>query len=248
MSHDRFQDSAGVPWEGRSFESNAWAGDDGSCPPPLARLLAEEVLDQVAFVSTLQDQRLLIPLLAQLGEGELGPNGLMVEKSADLGIVAVQTPDGKTAIPAFTSVAQLQAWNRDARPVPVDARKIALACASEGHERLVIDPAGRPVVLRRPALVALAQGIPWQKPEQNSAVIGHVRETAKRFVEVFSVDLFEGDPANNLSHAELQIQLGLRPGLSPDGLKSLLQRFTEELQTQEFNQQVDSITLKLVMA
>ena len=247
MSHDKFHDSAGVPWEGRSFQGNSWSGDDGSCPSALAELLAAERLDQVAFLNSLRDQRLLIPLVAQLGEGELGPNGLLVEKSADLAIVAVKTPDGKSAIPAFTSVAQMQAWKPEARPVPVDARKIALACASEGHERLVIDPAGDPVVLRRPALAALAQGISWQKPELNPAVVSHVKTVGGSFSEIFSVDLFDGDPRNDLSHAELQIQLGLRPGLSADGLKALLQRFTDQLQTSEFNNLVDSITLKLVM-
>lgn len=247
MSHDNYHDSAGVPWEGRSFQGNSWAGDDGSCPVALAELLAAETLDLVAFLNALRDQRLLIPLVAQLGEGEVGPNGLLVEKSADLAIVAVRTPDGKSAIPAFTSVEQMQAWKPEARPVPVDARKIALACASEGHERLVIDPAGTPVVLRRPALAALAQGLGWQKPEQNPKVVSHVKALGSGFSEVFSVDLFDGDPANDLSHAELQIQLGLRPGLSPEGLKAFLHRFTEELQTPEFNNQVDSIALKLVM-
>jgi hypothetical protein len=247
MNHDRYHDSAGVPWAGRSFEGNSWSGDDGSCPAPLAELLVAESLDQVAFLNALRDQRLLIPLVAQLGEGEVGPNGLMVEKSADLAIVAVKTPDGKSAIPAFTSVAQMQAWKPEARPVPVDARKIALACASEGHERLVIDPAGVAVVIRRPALAALAQGLKWQKPELNPEVVAHVKALGAGFSEVFSVDLFDGDPTNDLSHAELQIQLGLRPGLSPDGLKAFLHKFTEELQTPDFNTQVDSITLKLVM-
>lgn len=247
MSQDKYHDSAGVPWEGRSFQGNSWSGDDGSCPAPLAELLAIERVDQVGFLNALRDQRLLIPLVAHIGESELGPNGLMVEKSADLAIVAVKTPDGKSAIPAFTSVAQLQAWKPEARPVPVDASKIALACASEGHERLVIDPAGKPVVLRRPALAALAQGLSWQKPESNPEVVAHVKAVGGEFSEIFSVDLFDGDPSNDLSHAELQIQLGLRSGLSPEGLKDFLHRFTQQLQTPSFSHQVDSITLKLVM-
>jgi hypothetical protein len=247
MSHDKYHDSAGVPWEGRAFQGNSWAGDDGSCPEELAELLTSDNLDIEAFVAALGRHRLLIPLLAELGDAEVGPNGLLVEKSADLAIVAVQTPDGKTAIPAFTSVAQMQAWKREARPVPVDARKIALACASEGHERLVIDPAGRPVVLRRPALAALAQGLPWAKPERNLDVLNHVKSTVAAFEEIVSIDLFDADPANNLAQAELLIQLGLKPGLTPEGLKDLLHRFTERLQTVAFNQNVDSISLKLVM-
>ena len=246
MSHDKYHDSAGVPWEGRSFQGNSWAGDDGSCPSALAELLTASAIDLELFVGALKTERLLIPLLASLGEGELGPNGLLVEKSADLAIVAVQTPDGKTAIPAFTSVTQMQAWNPEARPVPVDARKIALACASEGHDRMVVDAAGKAVVLRRPALAALAQGLSWVKPERNSVVIDHTNAVAGEFDEIESVHLFDGDPSNKLTQAELQIQLGLRPGLTPEALKQLLQSFTERLQTEVFNQNVDSIVLKLV--
>ncbi len=37
-SHNR-ADSAGVPWEGRSFESNPHAADDGSADPALLAAL-----------------------------------------------------------------------------------------------------------------------------------------------------------------------------------------------------------------
>lgn len=247
MTHDRYHDSAGVPWEGRSFQDNSWSGDDGSAPLELTEILTQTTIDIESLVSAIGRHRLLIPLVAHLGAQETGPHGLTVDKSADLAIVAVKTPDGKTAIPAFTSAAQLTAWKSEARPVPVDARKIALACASEGHERLVIDPAGRTVVLRRPALAALAQGLDWQRPDRNAEVILHVKSIAAKFPQIFSVDLFDGDPANDLSHAELQIQLGLRSGLSPDDLKQLLTSFTDALQTESFQAHVDSITLKLVM-
>jgi len=36
-------DSAGVPWEGRSFESNPHAGDDGSADPALLDALCDSV-------------------------------------------------------------------------------------------------------------------------------------------------------------------------------------------------------------
>jgi hypothetical protein len=247
MSHDKFHDSAGVPWEGRAFDDNPWAADDGSCPQPIAELLASETLDLVAFLNSLRDQRLLIPLVAYLGDAEVGPNGLQVDKSADLAIVAVQTPDGKTAIPAFTSVAQMHSWKPEARPVPVSGPKLALAAAGEGHERLVIDPAGRAVVLRRPAIAALAQGLAWQKPELSDEVRAIARAAAVS-ERIISLDLFDGDPKNDLSAAELQIQLGLAAGLSPEGLKELLHEFTEKLQTPRFTELVDSLSLKLVMA
>jgi hypothetical protein len=248
MTHDRFHDSAGVPWEGREFESNPWSSDDGTTPAPISELLARPQLNLSDFMGALRDQRLLIPLVAALGEGEVGPNGLLVEKSADLAIVAVKTPDGKTAIPAFTSVAEMAAWKPEARPVPVSAPKVALACASEGHERLVINPAGRTVVLRRPALAALAQGLPWVSPESNPKVVQLCKQAASGISEIFAVDVFSGDPENNLASAELKIQLGLKPGITPDRLKFLLESYTATLKTEEFDSLVDSIALKLVLA
>ena len=248
MTHDRFHDSAGVPWEGREFESNPWSSDDGTTPAPIAELLNRPQLNLSDFMGALREQRLLIPLVAALGEGEVGPNGLLVEKSADLAIVAVKTPDGKTAIPAFTSVAEMTAWKPEARPVPVSAPKVALACASEGHERLVINPAGRTVVLRRPALAALAQGLPWVSPENSPRVVELCKQAASGISEIFAVDVFSGDPENNLAAAELKIQLGLKPGITPDRLKFLLESYTAALKTEEFDSLVDSIALKLVLA
>ena len=64
-------DSAGVPWEGRSFESNPHAGDDGSADAAL--LAALEAFhagsgDAVAIVDAYRDARLLIPLVAEAGD------------------------------------------------------------------------------------------------------------------------------------------------------------------------------------
>lgn len=248
MNHDHLADSAGVPWEGRSFQNNEWAGDNGETPASIAALIASPALNLPAFIAALAGTRLLVPLLASLGEGEVGPTGHMVDKSADLALVAVKTPDGKSAIPAFTSVAEMTAWHPDSRPVPVLAPKVALACASEGHERLVINPASQAFVLRRPAIAALAQGLPWAHPHQSPEVLEIARSAAKEIPEIYSVDLFDGDPANQLQTAELQIQLGLVAGIEPTRLREILDTFSSRLQTATFRQLVDSISLKLVVA
>ena len=41
--------------------------------------------------------------------------------------IAHRGPDGRAVLPAFTSVAAMQAWNTDARPVPIQASKVASA-------------------------------------------------------------------------------------------------------------------------
>ena len=68
-------DSAGIPWAGRSFEPNEHASDDGSAPPAfvtaLARFRAGEAGPE-AVVDALREARLLMPLVAELGESGVG--------------------------------------------------------------------------------------------------------------------------------------------------------------------------------
>ena len=245
---DKFHDSAGVPWEGRQFESNNWASDDGSAPEGLSRALVHNPLDKKVLFDALADSRLLIPLVAELGDVGVGAHGQAVDKSADLAIVAVSTPDGKTAIPAFSSVEEMARWRPEARPVPVAAAKVALAAASEGHERVVIDAASSAIAIRRPALAALAQGLEWVPPHKNPRVKELVSIAALTQAKISSVDLFDHDPSGRLEKAELLIQLGLRPGITPDQLREILEGFNQELQTQEFISLVDSIAMKIVVA
>jgi hypothetical protein len=248
MNQNPFEDSAGVPWEGREFSINDWAGDDGSAPVQLATALGQTPVDKANLFHVLGQSRLLIPLIATIGESEVGSHGLEVDKSADLAIVAVSTPDEKTAIPAFSSVEQMTLWNPKARPVPVSAQKIALAAISEGHDRVVIDPASAAVAMRRPALAALAQGLSWLPAHKNPRVKELVSMAVLTQPMISSVDLFDNDPTGKLANTELLIQLGLQPGIKPEGLKLLLEGFHQELQSQEFLQLVDSIAIRLVVA
>ena len=245
--HDKFSDSAGVPWEGRAFQENPFAQDDGKTPSALIPILADRPVDKAALTSGLVGQRLLIPLLAELGEGEVGPNGLLVEKSADLAIVAVATPDNQTAIPAFTSTEQMSIWNKDARPVPVSAEKVCLAAAAEGHGRVILNPAGERVALRRPQLAAIAQNLEWEVPHRSSWVRDQILLAAKKHSMILSVDLFDGDPESKLTAAELTIQLGFKPGLRPETLKDILTALAADLQVPEFMEKVDSFGFRLVV-
>lgn len=245
MSHDRFHDSAGVPWEGREFSANPFAGDDGSADEELARALSGKV-NLSSVVNALRGKRLLVPLLAELGESEVGPHGQLVDKSADLSIVAVATPDGKTAIPAFSCVAAMQAWRSDARPVPVGAEKLAVAAVGEGHERVILDPATSAVGVRRPALAALAQNLPWVNPSENLELRGLVEKALSGVREAVGFNLVDGDPSGNLTSPELAIILKLEPGLSVEQVQGLMADFGVALQTPRFLELVDSVSVKLV--
>lgn len=242
---DKFHDSAGVPWEGRAFGANPFSDDDGSTPADVAHALAKESFSLTNLHRSLLPNRLLVPLIAQLGDLEVGAHGKVVDKSAELTIVAVATPDGQSAIPAFTSVAQMQLWKSDARPVPIEATRVALAAIAEGHNRVVLNPGTDSIGLRRPFLAALAQQKTWLSPGENPEVDELVESAVSSFPEITSFLLLDADPAGTLRQAELTIQLGVRAGLSSDELSELLLQFSQQLQSIRFLELVDSVSLKV---
>ncbi|MYS20752.1 MULTISPECIES: SseB family protein, partial [unclassified Streptomyces] len=102
-----------------------FADDDGSAAPALAAALADYARDRTtpragaaerAVVAALHGARLLVPVVALLGEAETGPDGLRREKTSDMAVPTIQAPDGRRALPAFTSTASLARWRPDARP------------------------------------------------------------------------------------------------------------------------------------
>ncbi|WP_431836943.1 SseB family protein [Cellulomonas sp. Y8] len=149
--------------------TSAFAGDDGSADPAVAAALTalgDGSGSLAAVVEALAGTRVLVPVLAELEAAEtveVGGHAHTVDKEASAGIVALQAPDGRTALPVFSSVATMAAWRREARPVPTDVVRAALSVVSEGWELVVLDPGG-PVtaLLPRPAVWALAQQQPWR--------------------------------------------------------------------------------------
>lgn len=245
---DRFHDSAGVPWEGREFSENSFASDDGSTPPALANLFAAPVMNKRELFHALENSRLLIPLVAQLGESEIGAHGQKVDKSAELSVVAVSTPDNQTALPVFSSVEQMKKWNLLARPVPVESRRVALAAIAEGHTRVVLDAAGRGIVLRRPMLAALAQSVPWSPPHESPAVMEAVEQARANSSSIVDALLLDGDIDGSLAGPELIIQLSIKPGLKKEDLDAELTGFTNSLQSTDVFKVIDSVAYKVVSA
>jgi hypothetical protein len=254
INKDRFADSAGVPWEGRSFDSNPFSDDDGSANPKLIQALAEyrvNPADPRAVFQAFASSRLLIPLLADLGESGEGVHGQTVDKSADLSIVTVQTPDGQTGLPVFSSVAAMAVWNKTARPVPADAVRVALAAASEGNTRIVLDPGSETeFVFRRPAIKAMATQQDWVPSFLNEAV-GQAFAAPLDDTEpnVLAIYLEAGDPHSRLDGAELQISLKLVAGLNQDEVQALVRRLAEAWsQSELIAESVDSMQLRLIAA
>jgi hypothetical protein len=251
MNPNRFSDSAGVPWEGRELEENRFAGDDGSAPEEFLTAISSfraGELGQAAVVNVLRVSRLLVPLLAQLGESEIGANGLKVDKSAELSIVTVKSPDDQDALVVFTSVAAMQRWNPSARPVPTDAIRVCLAAASQLSTRVVVDPGSdTEFVIRRPAIARIAQSLDWQPAELNQEVRAVVGDSVANESQVIDFELSSADPEAKLAGAELQVALKLVNGSSPADVRELLERVSKRWSESEaFASAVDSVSIKLL--
>jgi hypothetical protein len=133
------------PDNARRLMGSAFVGDDGSAPAEVTTALASYAVDpgtSEAVLAALVDSRLLVPVVAVLGDVEYDDAGLAHDKTSDMATVLMRGADGRTALLAFTSTATLQAWQADARPVAVGTRDAARAAIQDGADALVIDIAG----------------------------------------------------------------------------------------------------------
>lgn len=130
----------------RQIPDPGFAGDTGEVSPALAAALTSYAGNPAAarpeVLAALQGSRLLVPVVAVLGEIEHDEAGLAHDKSSDMAAVLLRGGDGRLALLAFTGSSPLSAWNPEARPVPVPARVAAQSALQEGAAALVVDVAG----------------------------------------------------------------------------------------------------------
>ncbi|WP_020098312.1 SseB family protein [Microbacterium sp. 11MF] len=246
-------DSAGVPWEGRSFQPNPHSGDDGSADPALLAALTAFHAGEGsagAVVDAYRTARLLIPLVAEKGEEGVGPTGLTVDKTQELSIVTVAAPDGRRVLPVFTSVAAMSRWDAAARPVPADGIRTALSAAADDTDLIVIDPGSETeFVLRRPAVWAIGQGLPWEAPHVSPDVFAGLQESIGTELGVLDLSVATGDPHSRLRGPELVVSLHLVDGLDQPALDAILQRLASRWAADDrVAVLVDALTVKLVRA
>jgi hypothetical protein len=147
----------------RVIPDPGFADDDGTADRAVAAALAAYATDgalRVATLAALQESRVLVPVMAVLGEVEYDENGLAHDKTSDMATVLITGRDGRTALLAFTSMETLTAWNPEARPVAVELRKAALSAIQDGAAAVLVDVAG-PVLfpIEDDDLRALAEGL-----------------------------------------------------------------------------------------
>ncbi len=128
----------------RQIPDPGFGDDDGSADPALTAALATYAaggsLGDVLVV--LQDARLLVPVVAVLGEVQLDAEGLAHDKTSDMAAVLVTRPDGRRGLLAFSGQESLARWDPAARPVPVAAPLAARAAVQEEVDALVVDVGG----------------------------------------------------------------------------------------------------------
>ena len=228
--------------------ASPFAGDDGSADPELARLLGEHAAGTApltAVVARLVQVRVLIPVLAELEAEGTTDDGLRVDKEASAGVVALEAPDGRRALPVFTSVAAMAAWHPGARPVPADAARAALSAVSEDWALLVVDPAGpASALVPRPAVWAMAQGLPWEPAVVDGVVAPDVARAVVAAVSgTPSVASVRAEPGRS---QEVAVVLALDPGLTRAGLDAVLAQVNAALGADELiSERVDSLELRV---
>lgn len=247
INQNPLADSAGVPWQGRSFSENQFAEDDGSASPELISAIEDFHAsgDSTNVFLEFSKSRLLIPLIAELGESGEGSHGQTVDKSAELSIVTVQTPDKQTGLPVFSSVETMKAWNALARPVPSDAVRAALSAATDGTTRIILDPGSETeFAFRRAAIAALAQQKSWRPPQLDELVIEAFKNSIAREEAIHDILISSLDPMSRLEGPEIKIELKVKLGLDKEQLEEVLHRITQNWAASEIiATAVDSMAL-----
>ncbi|MGW7369998.1 SseB family protein [Streptomyces sp. NPDC054841] len=162
----------------KNIPDSGFSDDDGTADPALAAALAAWAEDRTAeqpVLEALRSARLLVPVVAVLGEVEEDENGMRREKTSDMAVPTLTAGD-RRALPAFTSIASLALWDPQARPVAVPLHQALRAAAHEKADTLVLDLAGPvPYQLTGRALLALAEGRTSTDPLADPAVTDAVR-------------------------------------------------------------------------
>jgi hypothetical protein len=250
MAHDHTTDSSGVPWEGREFHANPHAGDDGQTPEDVAAALLafrDGSGTLTALAETLATSRALIPLVTHAGDDFDVDNPVMEDKVQELAVVTLAGPNGEKVFPAFTSVDAMRAWNPIARPVPIELRRVCLAAAGEGADRVVVNPGTDQIVLRRPLVWTIAQGNAITMPWDSVGLLEELRRAFDGIDNLQGIAIAAGDPTASGNGPDVRLVIGLSAGLDEDAVKTLLTQVHQRAAANEMLvNAVESVEIQLL--
>jgi hypothetical protein len=247
-AHGRPSDSAGQAWEGKRIPSHGFEGDTGEAPAGLLEAIERAAADpspanETDLLERVAAARWLVPIVAvTTGIDTSGQHA--TDTSSDMAAVTLTAPDGSSALPVFTSMASIQAWDPDARPVPVRAAAAAQAAISEGCHVLVVDVASPSATVLRPSMLwALAQERAWRPAHDDDHVAAAVAAAVADEPAVTGHRLEAGEPAGA---GVLRVVLGLRPGLDSTAVSEVATRIGERIATDgEARARIDALTFAL---
>src|SRR5690625_2224244 len=227
--------------------TSTFSEDDGATPSAFIQAYSTEPPHRIgAVVEAMRSERVLIPVVANVEEMEEPEyEGQIVgDKRSHAAMVTVETPDGRAAIPVFSSVEAMTMWREDARPVPVQARQAALAAGTEADSLLVLDP-GTPQATLIPsqAVVAIAKGEEWINPLLDSQVHSAIAGIVESIPAAVRAEVEPG------SGAQIRIVLALRPGLDRVGVLNATNHMSAALgSTPILTERIDSLELRITAA
>ena len=244
-------DSAGQAWEGKSIPSHGFSGDTGAADPALvAALVAAHDAPgdeaELAVMEQVARARWLVPVVAVAAEVD-DSGAHAVDTRSDMAAVTLTSPDGSRALPMFTSLESLAAWDRTARPVPVAAAAAAQAAISEECQVLLVDVASPHAIVLRPSMLwALAQERAWEPSHRDAHVAAAVRHAVEPEPQVSAHRLEAGEPAGA---GVLRVVLELQPGLDAEQVGAIATRIGERIATDgETRARIDALTFALEAA
>ncbi|QMU76347.1 SseB family protein [Streptacidiphilus sp. PB12-B1b] len=217
----------------KNIPDPGFAGDDGSADPLLAAALARHAAEpspetERELVALLAGARLMVPIVAILGEVETDADGLKHDKSSDMAVPTIDAPDGRKGLPAFTSLDAMARWRADARPAPVPARQAVQAAWSEQADALLIDLAGPAFYeLSGAAMRAVAEGRAMVDPLRDPEVAEAVRTLLAAHPVVLRAHLLPSTETDAL------LALVPDPAVDREGLGPAVQRVAEALGADE---------------
>ncbi|MER7584214.1 SseB family protein [Kitasatospora sp. NPDC097691] len=216
------KDFSNPAFVGKNIPDPGFGDDDGTADPALVEALARWSQDRAAepeVLAALTPTRLMVPIVAILGEVEVDEHGHKHEKTSDMAVPVLEAPDGRRALPAFTSLESLARWRADARPAPTAAPQAAMVAFSERADTLLIDPAG-PVAfqLSGARLRALAENRPFVPPALDPEVREAVRALLAAEPHVVSGLLAASGDSDGV------IAVVFDPALDQSGLVEAVQR------------------------
>jgi hypothetical protein len=227
-------DSGGMPWAGRDLPTGPFAGDDGQADPDLIRAVqryADRVGSVLDVVEALRTARVFVAIVASADD---------TADSADLALITLTAPDRRRLLPVFTSPEALAGWNDAARPASVAAPRAALSAVEEGCDLLAVDPGDSwHVEIPRPAVWAIARGLPWTPSYADDEVAAEISTICAALGVQSRCEAGEG--------AELRILVGVPDGLDQTGVDDLIARLGHGLaHSTLIADRVDSIEVTVV--